>query len=95
MIVTCLFLQAKGEVAQVIQKGYKIKDRVLRAAKVGVAKGGGRPGWKFHWELEQRESVLGRRRSLLRSLQLISFYTHGQARQRERERHKGLSTFFS
>ncbi|CBZ50929.1 grpe protein homolog, related [Neospora caninum Liverpool] len=31
--------KAKGEVAQVIQKGYKIKDRVLRAAKVGVAKG--------------------------------------------------------
>ncbi|KFG38539.1 co-chaperone GrpE protein, partial [Toxoplasma gondii GAB2-2007-GAL-DOM2] len=30
---------AKGEVAQVIQRGYKIKERVLRAAKVGVSKG--------------------------------------------------------
>lgn len=28
----------KGEVAQVLQCGYKIQDRVLRAAKVGVAK---------------------------------------------------------
>ncbi|KEP62151.1 UNVERIFIED_CONTAM: co-chaperone GrpE protein [Hammondia hammondi] len=31
--------KAKGEVAQVIQRGYKIKERVLRAAKVGVSKG--------------------------------------------------------
>ncbi|XP_026193138.1 uncharacterized protein LOC113147288 [Cyclospora cayetanensis] len=29
----------KGSVAQVVQTGYKIKDRVLRAAKVGVFKG--------------------------------------------------------
>ncbi|PFH36657.1 co-chaperone GrpE protein [Besnoitia besnoiti] len=30
---------SKGEVAQVVQNGYKIRDRILRAAKVGVAKG--------------------------------------------------------
>eukprot|EP00922_Rhytidocystis_sp_ex-Travisia-forbesii_P050087 GHVS01074518.1.p1 GENE.GHVS01074518.1~~GHVS01074518.1.p1 ORF type:complete len:293 (+),score=29.13 GHVS01074518.1:106-879(+) len=29
----------KGEIAQVLQCGYKIQDRVLRAAKVGVVKG--------------------------------------------------------
>ncbi|CDJ39251.1 co-chaperone GrpE, putative [Eimeria tenella] len=28
----------KGSVAQVVQRGYKIKDRILRAAKVGVVK---------------------------------------------------------
>lgn len=28
-----------GSIAQVVQRGYKIKDRVLRAAKVGVVKG--------------------------------------------------------
>lgn len=28
-----------GSVAQVVQRGYKIKDRILRAAKVGVVKG--------------------------------------------------------
>ncbi|CDJ60639.1 co-chaperone GrpE, putative [Eimeria maxima] len=28
----------KGKVAQVVQRGYRIKDRILRAAKVGVVK---------------------------------------------------------
>jgi molecular chaperone GrpE len=31
---------ANGQVAQVLQPGYMIHDRVLRAAMVGVAKGG-------------------------------------------------------
>ncbi|HHD77241.1 MAG TPA: nucleotide exchange factor GrpE, partial [Campylobacteraceae bacterium] len=29
---------ASGEIVQVLQKGYKIKDRVLRPAMVSVAK---------------------------------------------------------
>ena len=31
---------APGAVAQVVQEGYQIGDRVLRAALVGVSKGG-------------------------------------------------------
>lgn len=33
-----------GTVVQVIQPGYRLHDRLLRAARVGVAKGGPKPG---------------------------------------------------
>lgn len=32
-------MKPKGQIAQVIQSGYKIQDRILRAAKVGVVRG--------------------------------------------------------
>ena len=32
-----------GTVAQVVEEGYAIGERVLRPAKVGVAKGGAKP----------------------------------------------------
>ena len=34
---------APGTVAQVVEDGFAIGDRVLRPAKVGVAKGGAKP----------------------------------------------------
>ncbi len=34
---------APGSVAQVVEEGFAIGDRVLRPAKVGVAKGGAKP----------------------------------------------------
>src|SRR3546814_16896128 len=33
-----------GTVVQIIQPGYRLHDRLLRAARVGVAKGGPKPG---------------------------------------------------
>ncbi len=37
--------QPSGTVAQVVEQGYMIGERVLRPAKVGVARGGSKPSW--------------------------------------------------
>ena len=47
--------QPAGTVVQVLRPGYRLHDRLLRAAQVGVAKGGPAPGAKANGGGERRE----------------------------------------
>src|SRR3546814_2277616 len=67
-----------GTVVQIIQPGYRLHDRLLRAARVGVAKGGPKPGAPGAGAAEADEAKPGDRRSEehtseLQSLMRISY----------------------